>query len=65
MAPNPSVPLDERLLSFVESLDSSRMLYSSLSRGLCAEGLMTAARSNDECWTGDAVDRYVVIVFLL
>ncbi|XP_072033662.1 glypican-5-like [Amphiura filiformis] len=58
MAPNPSMPLDERLLAFVDSLDSSRMLYSSLSRGLCSEGLMAAARSNDGCWNGDEVDRY-------
>ena len=57
MAPNPSVPLDMRLLTFVESLDSSRMLYHSLSRGLCTNGIMASAESDDGCWNGHSVDR--------
>ena len=57
MAPNPGVPLDDRLITFVERLDSSRMLYHSLSRRLCTNGIMASAESDDRCWNGETVDR--------
>ncbi|XP_022088030.1 glypican-5-like [Acanthaster planci] len=57
MVPNPSVPLDERLLEFVESLDRSRGVYHSLPAMMCTADELGSTR-DDDCWTGRAVGEY-------
>ncbi|PIK47861.1 glypican 5, partial [Apostichopus japonicus] len=57
IAPNPGIPLDERLLSFVETLDNSRGMYRNLPASVCQEQSMSS-QSNSNCWNGRNVDRY-------
>ncbi|XP_038070777.1 glypican-5-like [Patiria miniata] len=57
MVPNPSVPLDERLLEFVESLDRSRGVYHHLPTMMCSEDELGSTQ-DEECWTGQLVGEY-------
>ena len=54
MVPNPSVPLDERLLDFVESLDKSRGVYQNLPMMMCMDGEL-GSTGDQACWTGQTV----------
>ncbi len=57
MVPNPSIPLDERLLDFVESLDKSRGVYQNLPMMMCMDGEL-GSTGDEACWTGHAVGEY-------
>ncbi|XP_071799086.1 glypican-5-like [Asterias amurensis] len=57
MVPNPRVPLDERLLDFVESLDKSRGVYQNLPMMMCMDGEL-GSTGDQACWTGQTVGEY-------
>ncbi|XP_054770855.2 glypican-5-like [Lytechinus pictus] len=61
IAPNPAVPLDELLLEFVGSLDSSKSVFRDLPVLMCSQGNM-ASDSNRDCWTGETQGTYRKIV---
>ena len=52
IAPNPAIPLDERLLQFVGSLDSSKSVFRDLPVLMCSQGNM-ATDTNQDCWNGE------------
>ncbi|XP_071492128.1 glypican-5-like [Diadema antillarum] len=58
IAPNPSIPLDERLLQFLENLDTSKSVFRDLPVLMCSQGNM-AKDSNNDCWTGETSGSYL------
>ncbi|NP_001138966.1 glypican-5 precursor [Strongylocentrotus purpuratus] len=61
IAPNPAIPLDELLLQFVGSLDSSKSVFRELPLLMCSQGNM-ASDSNRDCWTSETQGVYRKIV---
>lgn len=57
IAPNPGIPLDERLLNFVQTLDNSKGMYRNLPDSLCLDNTMST-QINVNCWNGNTVGRY-------